>query len=148
MCWKRFVVHVRGKAELLTALSQAQQLWILGRRRNTKKWACSNCVRMLPYKSQVRALCVCFLRRVFTINYINIVQTYCKQMFRHAFVASLGIGAREVSRSSAAKHALHTAVPPKLPDLRITVFAIVAANSIIRNGVGFWCRSSDSICDF
>ena len=47
-----------------------------------------------------------FLRLVFTINYINVVQTYRKQKFHHASVASLGIGAREVSRSCAAKACL------------------------------------------
>ncbi len=61
---------------------------------------------MLPYISQVRGLCVCFLRRVFSTNYINVVQTYCKQKFRRAIVGSLRIGAREVSRSSAAKPCL------------------------------------------
>ena len=49
---------------------------------------------------------MCFLHRVFTINYVHVVQTYCKQKFWHAIVASLGIGAREVSRSGAAKACL------------------------------------------
>ncbi len=58
MCWKRFVVHIRGKAELLTARSQAQHLWILGCRRNTKKWAMfqlrQNATMYIPSVSLVR----------------------------------------------------------------------------------------------
>ena len=91
-----------------------------------------------------------FLRLVFTINYINVVQTYRKQKFRHASVASLGIGAREVSSCCAAKACLayRRTHGTQASGISISLQSFARSQVLAWNGVGFGCRASDSMCDF